>query len=355
MSSIIATNRRKLAYELGSQADTRQFIPFSKNTNTNRGRKVFIDAALAPLFAHFFQADDASTIRIVSKIEQLSAVAGGIAANTNVTTPFEYMENIGELAIYYQLHNSPQGHRSESGVYITGIQKSSRASNQKPGLWEVTPDYTREIESGVAEHSIAFVSTEEDTGSAAVKNAEKAGKNGWGGINSFNFFFVPKPIENEMGLWITPDSRSLRPATTAKILADVLTKTQNFKGHKEPIKWTIERDTVKLLQLSLDHLPNLLDRLEFTLVDPVADTISIIQSLEYRGAKVTANISQDQRAKAAASLSAARSNKPDSPTTRAIAEKGADANKALAEYSNLQRVKTNFVDYVRNLTGTMAW
>ena len=151
MSSMIATNRRKLAYELGSKADTRQFIPFSKNTNTNNGRKVFIDAALAPLFAHFFQADDANTIRIVSKIEQLSAIAGGISANTNVTTPFEYMENIGELAIYYQLHNSPQGNQVESGVYITGVKRASKRSSTKAELIEITPWATKSVDSELGE------------------------------------------------------------------------------------------------------------------------------------------------------------------------------------------------------------
>ncbi|MEK9712712.1 MAG: hypothetical protein VW258_09100, partial [Thalassolituus sp.] len=183
MSSIIATNRRKLAYELGTKADKRQFIPFSKNTNTNNGRKVFIDAALAPLFAHFFQADDANTIRIVSKIEQLSAVAGGITANTNVTTPFEYMENIGELAIYYQLHSKSGDNAAESGVYITGVQKSSRASNQKPGLWEVTPRFTRPVESNIAEHPTAYVSAAEDPKTALQKHT---GKDSWGAVNVFN-------------------------------------------------------------------------------------------------------------------------------------------------------------------------
>ncbi|MEC9410188.1 MAG: hypothetical protein VYD52_06995, partial [Pseudomonadota bacterium] len=79
--SMIVHHRRKLAYTLGSKADTRQFIPFSKNTNTNRGRKVFIDAALAPLFAHAFQSDEASALQMTSKIEQLGALGGNVTAN----------------------------------------------------------------------------------------------------------------------------------------------------------------------------------------------------------------------------------------------------------------------------------
>ncbi len=352
MSSMIATNRRKLAYELGSKADTRQFIPFSKNTNTNNGRKVFIDAALAPLFAHFFQADDANTIRIVSKIEQLSAIAGGISANTNVTTPFEYMENIGELAIYYQLHSKSGDNAAESGVYITGVQKSSKASSQKPGLWEVTPRFTRSVESDIAEHPTAYVSAAEDPKTALQKHT---GKDNWGAASVFNLFFVPTPLQNEMGMWITPESRSIRPEIAAKHLADVLAKTQKFRGHNQKIKWTLEGDTVKLLQLALGHLPNLMDRLEFVLIDPIADTVSISQALEYRGAKVVSEIGDNHRARAAASVSAARSTKPDSSTTKVLENEGAGANKALAQSNNLQRIKTNFVDYVRNLAGSMAW
>lgn len=350
--SLVVHHRRKLAYELGSKADTRQFIPFSKNTNTDSGRKVFIDAALAPLFAHFFQADDANTIRIVSRIEQLSAVAGGVKANPNANTPFEYMENIGPLAIYYQVHKQAQGNTAKDGVYITGIQKSAKESKHNAGLWEVTPRFTRLVDNDVAEHPTAYVSAAEDPETALEKHK---GKDGWGEVNAFNLFFIPTPIQNEMGMWMTPEARAIRPEVTARHLAEVLAKTQKFKGHNQTIKWTLEGDTVKLLQLSLGYLPNLLDRLEFSLINPVADTIGIAKALEYRGAKVIHDIGDNRRAKAAAAVSAARSTNPDEAATKALEAKGVGANRSLVDYNNLRKIKTNFLDYVRNLSGSMAW
>jgi hypothetical protein len=352
MSSIIATNRRKLAYELGSRADTRQFIPFSKNTNTDRGRKVFIDAALAPLFAHFFQADDASTIRIVSKIEQLSAVAGGISANTNVTTPFEYMENIGELAIYYQLHNSPQGNLVESGVYITGVKRASKRSSTKAELIEITPWATKSVDSDVALHAQGAIHADEDIKVAGETARKRLIDSGLGIHESINLFFVPTPIKDDMGLWMTPDARAIKPLEVAKKLADVITATQRYAGATTQRQWRVEGDTVKLLQLALEHLPSVIDRHEFTLVDPIADIALVTSTLERSGAKVTSKITDSSRAKAAVKLSSERGNSHENKELTTKASKG---NKALAAPNNQATIKSTFIDYVNNLTGSLAW
>ena len=349
---MIVHHRRKLAYTLGSKADTRQFIPFSKNTNTDRGRKVFIDAALAPLFAHFFQADDASAIRIVSKIEQLSAVAGGIAANTNVTTPFEYMENIGELAIYYQLHNSPQGHQVESGVYITGVKRASKRSSTKAELIEITPWVTQPVNSDIAVHAHGAIHADEDTKVAAETTRNTLIKSGLGVHESINLFFVPTPITDDMGLWMTPDARAIKPQEVARKLANVITATQQYPGATTQRHWTIEGDTVKLLQLALEHLPSVIDRHQFTLINPIADIALVTDALERAGAKVTSKITDSSRAKAAVKLSSERSN---SEVNKELATKASNGNKALAAPLNHTTIKSTFIDYVKNLTGSLAW
>ncbi|MAE35371.1 MAG: hypothetical protein CMH97_09060 [Oceanospirillaceae bacterium] len=352
MSSMIATNRRKLAYELGSKADTRQFIPFSKNTNTNNGRKVFIDAALAPLFAHFFQADDANTIRIVSKIEQLSAIAGGISANTNVTTPFEYMENIGELAIYYQLHSKSGDNAAESGVYITGVKRASKRSSTKAELIEITPWVTQPVGSDIAVHAHGAIHADEDTKVAAETTRNALIKSGLGVHESINLFFVPTPIKDDMGLWMTPDARSIKPQEVAKKLANVITATQKYQGATTKRHWTVEGDTVKLLQLTLEHLPTVIDRHEFTLINPVADIALVANTLERAGAKVTSKTTDSSRAKAAVKLSSERSN---SQENKELAAKVSNGNTALAAPNTHTIIKSTFIDYVKNLTGSLAW
>ena len=84
--SMVSIKRRQLAYKLGSKADTRQFVPFSKTTNGDHGRKVFIDAALAPLFASLIDPNSAKGVQTIMKIEQLRAIAGGVTSNSNVST-----------------------------------------------------------------------------------------------------------------------------------------------------------------------------------------------------------------------------------------------------------------------------
>jgi hypothetical protein len=352
---MIVHHRRKLAYELGSKADTRQFIPFSKNTNTDRGRKVFIDAALAPLFAHVFQSDEASALQMTSKIEQLGALGGNVTANQNTGTPFEYMENIGKLAVYYQIHQGPKDSQTPAGVYITAVQRASEEGTEQAGLYQSVGGKATEVLTKIAEHELGFVQAHAKVSEAADTLQPLAGDDGWDTPNSFNFFYIPAAIENEMGLWMTPDSRAMRPAVVAKELASVLTQTQNHRSNGKPIKWQIEGDTVKLLQLAVEHLPNLLDKHHFMLTDPVADTAQIVNALERRGAKAEGKFTDNRRALASAKVSSEGSSS-NSGLKKALANAGADSNTALSNYNtSTGSIKSSFIEYVKALTGTLAW
>lgn len=353
--SMIVHHRRKLAYTLGCKADTRQFIPFSKNTNTDRGRKVFIDAALAPLFAHAFQSNEASALQMTSKIEQLGALGGNVTANQNTGTPFEYMENIGKLAIYYQIHQGSKDSETPAGVYITGVQRSSEEGIDQAGLYQSFEGRSSEVNTNIAEREQGFIKSHTNAIEAADMLQTLAGSDGWGTPNSFNFFYIPAAIENEMGLWMTPDSRAMRPAVVAKEFASVLTETQKHRSNSKPIKWQIEGDTVKLLQLAIEHLPNLLDKHHFMLTDPVADTAQIVNALERRGAKTEGKFTDNRRALAAAKVSSEGSSS-NSGLKKALANAGANSNTALSNYNtSTGKIKSSFIEYVKNLTGTLAW
>ncbi|MEC7547088.1 MAG: hypothetical protein VYB48_09135 [Pseudomonadota bacterium] len=353
--SMIVHHRRKLAYTLGCKADTRQFIPFSKNTNTDRGRKVFIDAALAPLFAHAFQSDEASALQMTSKIEQLGALGGNVNANQNTGTPFEYMENIGKLAVYYQIHQGSKDNQTPAGVYITGVQRSSEEGIDQAGLYQSFEGRSSEVNTYIAEREQGFIKSHTNAIEAADMLQTLAGNDGWGTPNSFNFFYIPATIENEMGLWMTPDSRAMRPTVVAKEFASVLTETQKHRSNSKPIKWQIEGDTVKLLQLAIEHLPNLLDKHHFMLTDPVADTAQIVNALERRGAKTEGKFTDNRRALAAAKVSSEGSSS-NSGLKKALANAGANSNTALSNYNtSTGKIKSSFIEYVKNLTGTLAW
>ena len=85
----------------------------------------------------------------------------------------------------------------------------------------------------------------------------------------------------------------------------LLTDRQLGNGSR-PIKWQIEGDTVKLLQLAVEHLPNLLDKHHFILTNPVADTAQVVNAFQRRGAQIEGKLTDNKRALAAAKVSSER-------------------------------------------------
>lgn len=363
--SISTFQRRQLCYQLGTPADKRQFVVFSKNTAGQAGRKVFIDSALAPLFSQFVNTQDAKSIQAILKIEQLRAIAGGVTANTNVATPFEHMETFGDLALYYQVHNPAQGNNAEAGVYITDVKLAANEGNSPAGLYiskqQGAKVFSSAVKNNVAETEIGTMNAAQTQNDAAGKAAKTAGNDGWGNPKNFNMFYIPTAIHNEMGLWMTPDVRALRPSKVAKHFADVITATQQQRTNQAPIEWTIEGDSVKILQLALEHLPSTLNKHAFKLIDPVADTVQIINALERKGAKLdkdAVSFTGNKRALAAASVSSKRSqiSRHQDSAAKALQKASATARDSLANYSaSSVKVTSDFMTYVRNLAGGVAW
>ena len=363
--SISTFQRRQLCYQLGTPADKRQFVVFSKNTAGQAGRKVFIDSALAPLFSQFVNTQDAKSIQAILKIEQLRAIAGGVTANTNVATPFEHMETFGDLALYYQVHNPAQGNNAEAGVYITDVKLAASEGHEPSGLYhsQSTGRQTKRsfVKNDVAEAKTGVVGAAQSVEKAADIASNQAGNDGWGGKNDFNLFYVPSVIQNEMGLWMTPDVRALRPNEVAEKFANVITATQQQRTNQAPIEWTIEGDSVKILQLALEHLPSTLNKHAFKLIDPVADTVQIINALERKGAKLdkdAVSFTGNKRALAAASVSSKRSqiSRHQDSAAKTLQKASATARDSLANYSaNSVKVTSDFMTYVRNLAGGVAW
>lgn len=363
--SIATFQRRQLCYQLGTPADKRQFVVFSKNTAGQAGRKVFIDSALAPLFSQFVNTQDAKSIQAILKIEQLRAIAGGVTANTNVATPFEHMETFGDLALYYQVHNPAQGNNAEAGVYITDVKLAANEGNSAAGLYvskqQGAKTFSSAVKNNVAETEVGTMNAAQTQNDAARKAAQTAGNDGWGNPKDFNMFYIPAAIHNEMGLWMTPDVRALRPSKVAKHFADVITATQQQRTNQTPIEWTIEGDSVKILQLALEHLPSNLNKHGFKLIDPVADTVQIINALERKGAKLDKDVvsfTDNKRALAAASVSSKRSqiSRHQDSAAKTLQKASATARDSLANYSaSSVKVTSDFMTYVRNLAGGVAW
>ena len=360
--SISTFQRRQLCYQLGTPADKRQFVVFSKNTAGQAGRKVFIDSALAPLFSQFVNTQDAKSIQAILKIEQLRAIAGGVTANTNVATPFEHMETFGDLALYYQVHNPAQGNNAEAGVYITDVKLAANENGDRSGLYaSYEENITSYIQNNVAETNTGIMTAAQSLRMASNTAKQVSGSDGWGQTRSFNLFYIPAAIQNEMGLWMTPDLRALRPSTVAKHFADVITATQQQRTNQAPIEWTIEGDSVKILQLALEHLPSTLNKHAFKLIDPVADTVQIINALERKGAKLdkdAVSFTGNKRALAAASVSSKRTtiSRHQGSAAKALQQASATARDSLANYSaSSVKVTSDFMTYVRNLAGGVAW
>ncbi len=369
--SMVSIKRRQLAYKLGSKADTRQFVPFSKTTNGDHGRKVFIDAALAPLFASLIDPNSAKGVQTIMKIEQLRAIAGGVTSNSNVNTPFEYMENFVDLALYYQIHNgvAEAGNSAVPGVYITDITFAGKETNSPAGLYVRKPDgrswKTRVVENGIAETEVGFIRSGKNVDDVADQSSDIAGVDGFGNQNSFNLFFIPEMVRNEMGIWMTPCRRAFRPLEAAQRLANTLINTQRYRSQNNsatPIKWTLAGDGVKLLQLALENVPGILDKHQFKLHDPVADIVQVINTLEMKGAKFdstpVAYSGTNKRALASAALSLNNDNLSQyhkSLQKDIKAEAGNISVAPVAGPSKNGKVTTDFLSYVKNMSSSLTW
>ncbi|WP_276785398.1 hypothetical protein [Thalassolituus oleivorans] len=366
--SIVSIKRRQLAYKLGSKADTRQFVPFSKTTNGDHGRKVFIDAALAPLFASLIDPNSAKGVQTIMKIEQLRAIAGGVTSNSNVNTPFEYMENFVDLALYYQIHNgvAEAGNSAVPGVYITDITFAGKETNSPAALYEsksVGPQLiTNLVENDIAEMSEGVVYADESLPVAALNASKITGKDGWGNSVNFNLFYIPDMVRNEMGVWMTPCRRAFRPQEAAQHFANTLVRTQQNRPSTSPIKWTIDSDGTKLLQLALEHVPGILDKHQFQLTDPVGDVVQVINLLERKGAKFAQKpvlySKTNKRALATAALSLR--NGSLSRHQSFLEDKLRD-NIVNSSYGSVQnnslpsKVGGDFLTYMKNLSGAVSW
>ena len=250
-------------------------------------------------------------------------------------------------------------------MYITDVKLAASEGHEPSGLYhsQSTGRQTKRsfVKNDVAEAKTGVVGAAQSVEKAADIASNQAGNDGWGGKNDFNLFYVPSVIQNEMGLWMTPDVRALRPNEVAEKFANVITATQQQRTNQAPIEWTIEGDSVKILQLALEHLPSTLNKHAFKLIDPVADTVQIINALERKGAKLdkdAVSFTGNKRALAAASVSSKRSqiSRHQDSAAKTLQKASATARDSLANYSaNSVKVTSDFMTYVRNLAGGVAW
>ena len=366
--SMVSIKRRQLAYKLGSKADTRQFVPFSKTTNGDHGRKVFIDAALAPLFASLIDPNSAKGVQTIMKIEQLRAIAGGVTSNSNVNTPFEYMENFVDLALYYQIHNgvAEAGNSAVPGVYITDITFAGSETRSPAGLYvskfERGQTQTSAVTNDIATADIGTIESGRNLEAASRKASAIAGTDGWGVQNNFNLFYIPSMVINEMGLWMTPSLRSYRPQEVAQLLANTLVRTQESRPTSNPISWIIDSDGAKLLQLALENVSGILDKHQFKLVDPVADVVKIINALDRKGAKfdnspvVYSGKNKRALASAALSLKAGSLNRHQPTLESTLRIQAAKSALPCAQTSaNRTNGNLDFLTSVKSLSGAILW
>ena len=233
------------------------------------------------------------------------------------------------------------------------------------GLYVTTSENSRTstslVKNHVAETNIGVMQSAQTYNDGAQDASEVIGSDGWGSPKDFNMFYIPTAIRNDMGLWMTPDVRAFRPSQAAKHFAEVITSTQQQRTNQTPIEWTIEGDSVKILQLALEHLPSTLNKHAFKLIDPVADTVQIINALERNGAKLdkdAVSFTGNKRALAAASISSKRSqiSRHQDSAAKALQKASATARDSLANYSaSSVKVTSDFMTYVRNLAGGVAW
>ena len=188
------------------------------------------------------------------------------------------------------------------------------------------------------------------------------GKDGWGNSWNFNLFYIPAMVRNEMGEWMTPCRRAFRPQEAAQHFANTLVRTQQSRPSTSPIKWTIDSDGTKLLQLALEHVPGILDKHQFQLTDPVGDVVQVINLLERKGAKFAPEpvlySKTNKRALATTALSlknGSLSRHQSSLEGKLRGNMVSSSYGMVKNHSLTNKVRVDFLTYMKNLSGTVSW
>lgn len=271
------------------------FVYFSPNTQGKCGRPVYIDARLLPLFLSLVDVDSYKGLRLITGIEQLRSVGGGIGSYQSTVRAARHMSRVGDVSVYYYIEQQKHeegGRILPSGVFITDLRINKVDAGDRPNIYliqgknyEATNQlfFSREI-------SNAALVTDQSIDDGAATALRYAPQDGWGKTLGTEMLFIPNKLSDAQGHWLTPALKSTNSTRIAKQVSAVLSQTQKSRAQDNkdsalPIQ--VIGDASKVLQAAVAQYTGHLDKLDFEFIEPTAKMDTLLTSLKGKNAKIS--------------------------------------------------------------------
>lgn len=267
------------------------FSPLTMGGASGRSVKISKD-----LFLPFFCAVDPNTHDgqgIIRQIENLRTTCtivrketGSNYANnprqkeahlnrlSKLNDSFQQVLIIKNLHVYYRV-SQEQGDRAPS-IYIMNIRVvSDGTTSSASGLYESKNRfggvaYTEKIKTLAVDGKKIYINGNVQSKEEAMKSARYATED-----NTALLFYCPARVSDEFGVFGSP-AKSRVTKDTINELIDVFKQNQRVaKG----VSWYVEGEAVNLLAQAIKQLPGDLTKHSFRLINPIANTAALLQSL----------------------------------------------------------------------------
>lgn len=293
MSSPLVRNTSASYFQFQQSLDHYVFFsPLTMGGSSGRAVKIHRD-----LFLPFFCVVDPSThdgqaiIRQIENLRTTCTIArketGSNYANNpresvrhktqlgKVNSAFHQVLVIKNLHVHYRV--SQESGDKAPGIYISSIRFVTADTGNSPGLYESNSyDEPKKINPLSADGKNIYIGGPGQKVDSALYHAHRETKD-----NKAAVFYIPARVSDELGILGTK-TRSRTTTQAINELKDVFNK--NVKLSKG-IRWYAEGEGVNLLAEAIKQVPGDLSKHEFRLINPIANTAKLIQSLSDKKAK----------------------------------------------------------------------
>ncbi|WP_226664948.1 hypothetical protein [Microbulbifer aggregans] len=274
----------KTALSGAPKINFKRFVYFSPVTKGKEGRQVLIDPQLLPKFLSLVNVGHTSGQSVVSKIEQLRAIGGGIRSHQHLNNAMLHMDKIENLEVYYKIVQQSGDNSLHPGVYITDINNSSEANGSLPGIYNVIPGHSPKFtQDTFFEYDQAAIGSAKSSQELYDLAEPWVDKGQHGESCKLSLFYIPEALANGFGCWITPEQKTFDSEKASINLAKTLETTQKYrisvkKGTGARLR--IVGDGSKLLARALELTKGHMDKLEFQFIDPTVDLPPVLAKLQ---------------------------------------------------------------------------
>jgi len=267
-----------------SPVEAKKYTYFSRFTKGESGRHVKIHPNLLLPFLSAVNPNTHEGELIIHQIENLKKTAAILNNSRNASNAFDHMIKIKNLQVYYRVESAcvyitnlkviHKGDQEAAGLYnifksigAGKIQAKKLKNNKLPTLLDPKEAHTIYINGAVPRFSEAVDATQKEHSL----------------VKPLALFYNPAHVINELGVWKSNLLSNRDGNTTASKLADIIKSHQKTS---RKIYWSVEGEGAALLAEALKSVTGKLGNQHFRLINPVAQTPALLNSLKDKEAKL---------------------------------------------------------------------